>query len=368
MKDVIIIGGGVSGLITAIQLARSGISVRLFERKKYPFHRVCGEYISRETIPFLQSLNLFPDLFNPPIIKRLQLTSVNGKSSVVPLDLGGFGISRFSFDHWLSQEAEKAGVEIVQQTDILDLQFREERFFVSSHHKTYETDIVVGAFGKRSKIDKVMDREFIQKKSPYAGVKYHINYDFPQDLIALHNFRDGYCGISRVENNITNLCYLTHRQNIREAGGIKEMEEKIMFENPYIKKIFREAHFIFGPETINEISFESKKPVENHVLMCGDAAGMITPLCGNGMAMGIHASKLLAEVLMPYCKGAYSRTTLEKRYAKAWNEKFAGRLWAGRQIQNLFGSPRMSNMAVYISNHIKPVTRFLISKTHGKPF
>ena len=91
---IIIIGGGLSGLITSIRLAEAGFAITLIEKKKYPFHRVCGEYISNETLPFLKSFNLFPEKFNPPKIDQLQLTSVNGKEAFLKLDLGGFGISR----------------------------------------------------------------------------------------------------------------------------------------------------------------------------------------------------------------------------------------------------------------------------------
>jgi flavin-dependent dehydrogenase len=56
--DVAIIGGGLGGLSLAIQLARKNFSVILFEKEKYPFHKVCGEYISMESWGFLEDLGL----------------------------------------------------------------------------------------------------------------------------------------------------------------------------------------------------------------------------------------------------------------------------------------------------------------------
>ena len=53
--DAIIIGGGLAGLSLAIQLAQLKRSVLLLEKNKYPFHRVCGEYISMESWDFLES-------------------------------------------------------------------------------------------------------------------------------------------------------------------------------------------------------------------------------------------------------------------------------------------------------------------------
>ncbi|MFZ1806616.1 MAG: NAD(P)/FAD-dependent oxidoreductase [Cyclobacteriaceae bacterium] len=370
MKKVAVIGGGLSGLLTSIQLVRKNIPVQLFEKKLYPFHRVCGEYISNETVPFLKSLNLYPDEFEPPQIKKFQLTSVNGKSVVMPLDLGGFGISRFSFDNWLSQKAVQEGVEVHHNTEVNKIDFQENQFTLSTTKKSFTTDVVVGSYGKRSRLDVNMGRNFIKKRSPYVGVKYHITIDHPDDLIALHNFKDGYCGISNVENGISNLCYLSHRDNLKKAGSINALEEQILFRNPFLKNIFKNAEFVFtSPETINEISFEAKGPVENHILMAGDAAGMITPLCGNGMAMAIHSAKIISGHIAQFCKNeSPSREELEASYTKEWQQQFAARLRVGRQLQNLFGSTFASNLAVGLAQNFKPLAQYLISKSHGKPF
>jgi hypothetical protein len=59
---------------------------------------------------------------------------------------------------------------------------------------------------------------------------------------------------------------------------------------------------------------------------------------------------------------------MEFAYSKKWNAMFARRLWAGRQIQQLFGAEWTSNLAVNLMNNVKPVARFLIRQTHGNPF
>ncbi len=367
-----IVGGGLSGLISSIHLTRQGVPCVLIEKKTYPFHRVCGEYISNEVVPYMKSLGVYPEELQPKRIKQFQLTSENGKTSSLPLDLGGFGISRYQLDYFLYQKAKQQGVEFLLDTEVEKVTFANDQFSIqTNHHKPLTGAVVIGSFGKRSKLDIQLHRPFIQKRSPYVGVKYHIHLkDFPDDLIALHNFKDGYCGISRVEEDIINLCYLTHRNNVKAFGNIQLMEEAVLFQNPFLKKIFSEARFIFDkPETINEISFETKAPVAQHILMAGDAAGMITPLCGNGMAMAIHSAKILSEHVMRFCQNAnYNRELLEKDYSSAWTRQFAKRLWAGRQIQRLFGDVRASNLAVNLANHLKPVANFLVRKTHGKPF
>lgn len=370
-KHVIVIGGGLAGLVASLHLAREGIACTVLEKSRYPVHRVCGEYVSREVVPYLTRLNAYPAELLPAQIDRFLLTSTSGDSAEMPLDLGGFGISRYAFDHYLFQLAKAQGVAFRLETEALTIRFQDDTFQVDTPSGTLDANVVIAAHGKRSRLDKELQRDFISRHSPYVGVKYHIRLPgLPKDLIALHNFRNGYCGISHVEGNTINLCYLTHRDNVRAHGNLKEMEEAILFQNPFLKEIFTQAEFIFEkPEAINEISFETKGPLEGHVLMCGDAAGMITPLCGNGMALAIHSAKLAAEKVTRFCKEpGYTRQLLEKDYEAAWRGEFAFRLWAGRNIQRLFGGDGASRLAVRLAGHVKPVARRLMRLTHGNPF
>ena len=356
-------------MIAANQLAIAGIGVIVIEKKEYPFHRVCGEYISNETIPFLKSLDLFPSEFNPPAITRFQLTSINGKSAQLPLDTGGFGISRYSFDDFLYRNARERGAQFLLNTEAAHIGFDNDQFIVKAGERILQGNVVIGSFGKRSRLDISMKREFIQKRSPYTGIKYHVRTDQPSDLISLHNFNDGYCGLSQVEDQKFTLCYLTHRDNLKKYGNIKVMEEAVLFKNPFLKSLFLNSEFLYErPEVINEISFATKQPVENHVLMAGDAAGMITPLCGNGMALAIHSAKLVSELVIKFFAREITREQMEHLYHKKWNYFFARRLWVGRQIQQLFGAEWTSNLAVNLMQHVKPVAGFLIRQTHGKPF
>lgn len=368
--NIIIIGGGLSGLVNSILLQKAGFSVILFEEKKYPFHRVCGEYISNEVIPFLKREDLFPAVLQPSNISRFQLTSPSGSSLNMPLDLGGFGVSRYNYDLWLSEKARDIGVNIIHER-VTSCEFgREEFTVISSSSTTYQSKLVIGSFGKRSWLDKKLDREFMRRRSPYVGVKYHIKTnEVASDLIALHNFHNGYCGVSKIENETFNLCYLTHRDNLKNSN-IPEMEEKVLKKNPQLRRIFNNSEFLFEkPEVINEISFEKKGPVFNHILMAGDSAGMITPLCGNGMAIAIHSSKILSNLIITYYTSEnFDREKLETEYSKIWNSQFTKRLWAGRKIQSLFGSVRMSEIAVSLGKKFSPFSKYLMSKTHGTPF
>jgi flavin-dependent dehydrogenase len=369
LKKVTIIGGGLAGLVAAIEFATAGIPCILVERKSFPFHRVCGEYVSNEVTPYLKHRNIFPFSYHPPAIKTFQLSTIEGESKMMPLDLGGFGISRYTFDYLLFERARSLGVECKVNTEVTGVEFRDQQFHIITDRETWEADLVIGSFGKRSRIDRVMQRSFLRRRSPYVGVKYHIRTNHPDELIALHNFSGGYCGISNVEDGKSTLCYLTHVSNVKRFRNIAEMERNVVWRNPLLKKIFNESEFLFDkPEVINEVSFETKAPVENHLLMAGDAAGMIAPLCGNGMAMAIQSARLLTAEAIPFVQGTVTRAQMEEQYRKRWDDEFAIRLWRGRQIQKLFGRELTSRIAVSLVMNIPPLARSIVKNTHGRPF
>ena len=235
----IIIGGGLGGLTTSIELAKQGFQVLVIEKYAYPFHRVCGEYISNEVRPYIESLGLDLNALGATKIQKFQLSAINGKSIFADLAMGGFGISRYTIDNELYLIAKKLGITFELNTSVEEIQQINDVFFVDTNtNKTFEAKIIIGAYGKRAKLDKILNRKFTSQKTAYIGVKYHIKYDFPKDLIALHNFEGGYCGISAVEEDKFCLCYLSERKNLKDSSGIAEMEEKILSKNPCLKAIF----------------------------------------------------------------------------------------------------------------------------------
>jgi len=356
--------------VSSIGLAQAGLSVTLYEKKAYPFHKVCGEYVSNEVLPFLESLQVDIASLRPARIQQFSLSSPAGQTLTVPLDLGGFGISRYALDAYLAQMARAAGVTIIEKTQVQEVVFAEDKFMLQlANGARAEADLVLGSYGKRSHLDRKLNRAFFTQSSPYIGVKYHVKTDMACDLIALHNFKDGYAGISAIEADKFCFCYLTTRANLKAAGSIPAMEKQVLSQNPFLRKIFNEAEFLWPqPEVINEISFAPKTCVENHVLLCGDAAGMITPLCGNGMAMAIHSAKILTDEIRRYINNSYTRTELEMAYAQKWQQLFSRRLWVGRTVQKLFGRPFLTEMVLTTLKQVPAGVRFLMKQTHGKSF
>ena len=366
---IIIVGGGLAGLTSAILLQQAGFEVTLIEKKRYPFNRVCGEYISNEALPFLQSLDLKLSNLGPSKINRLSVTTERGKVLTADLPLGGFGLSRYKLDKLLFDHAEKLGVTFIFEK-VIDIQFKGNFFEITSESGIHHAALAIAAHGKRSNLDQKLKRSFFYNRSPYMAVKYHIRTDLPDNLIRLDNFSGGYSGVCKIEDEKFNLCYLTKSSNLKKYQGITEMEEHVLHRNPFLKNLFNNSEFIYEkPEVINEISFAPKTLIENHLLFCGDSAGMITPLCGNGMAIAIHSAKILSESIIQHANARHlDRGALENDYFRRWSKEFTWRLRSGRYIQHLFGRPFLSEVAVSALNNLPALNQMIVKKTHGKVF
>lgn len=374
LYDIAIIGGGLAGLALAIQSAKQGYAVVLFEKETYPYHKVCGEYISKESWNFLESLGIPLSTLNLPFIKQLEVSSPNGNIFRHELPLGGFGISRYKLDEMLASIARQHHVLLLEETKVNDVIFQKDTFQIYSNAGEFSATVAAGCFGKRSNLDVKWNRNFVQQKpnklNNYIGVKYHININRPAEIIALHNFENGYCGISQIEDGKFCLCYLTTAVNLQKSNnGIEQMEKTILCKNPQLKKIFDEAEFLYdSPVTISQISFEQKQQVEQHVLMIGDAGGMITPLCGNGMSMAMHGSKLAFEQVHAFLQQQITREQMEEFYSRNWQQQFAKRLKTGRIIQSLFGKSSITNLFINSVKTLPFLAKPLIRLTHGKSY
>lgn len=327
-----------------------------------------------ESWNFLENCGVPLSQWNLPQIKRLELSDCSGKQYSFQLPLGGFGVSRYQLDAYLADLAKRKGVHLCTDTKVNDIQYIDDHFEIETITGIYFAKVATASYGKRTNLDIKWKRNFAQRSknrlNNYIGVKYHINYPSPNDLIALHNFKDGYCGISKIEDDKCCLCYLTTAENLTKSGNtIKAMEAQVLSANPQLKEIFANAtHLYDAPQVISQISFDQKTQVDHHVLMLGDAAGLITPLCGNGMSMAMHGSVIVFNHVHAFLSGKIERSEMEQQYVAAWKEAFAKRLFFGRLIQKCFGNPFLTALFLKTMYAIPSLAKWLIRQTHGRPF
>lgn len=366
-----IIGGGLAGLSLAIQLADAGVEVILFEKKTYPFHKVCGEYISMESWNFITALGIPLAELNVPIINTVGISSEKGFMLNATLPLGGFGISRHTLDFKLYDIAKQKGICIRENCNVLNvIQLDSNSYRIETSQGYFTSQIVCGTYGKYTPQFIHSKKQKQRNETNYIGVKYHIKTDLPADRIELHNFSGGYCGISKVDLDAYCMCYLVNSIQLNNAqNDIKKMEEKVLFKNPFLKKHFTQAEFLFKePLVISNVTFRKKSTYSNGIFLLGDAAGSVTPLCGNGMSMALRASHIFAQLLASFSKGNISKEVFIRTYQNAWEQQFDTRIMIGYYLQGLFGKKNLTDMSLKVLHQFPSITKKIIQQTHGNPF
>jgi flavin-dependent dehydrogenase len=147
------------------------------------------------------------------------------------------------------------------------------------------------------------------------------------------------------------------------------MQQQILSMNPSLKLIFEKATFIYKkPLVISQISFQSKSQIHEHILLLGDACGLIAPLCGNGMSMAMHSSKIAFTQVDLFLQNKITRKSLETNYQTAWKKQFANRLFWGKLVQSFFGNNYVTIVFLKCLSKMPFLANWIIKQTHGKPF
>src|SRR5574341_1198072 len=132
--DVIIAGGGPAGSSAAIHLAASGARVLLAEQKKFPRPKLCGEFISPECASHFERLGVANQMTagGPAKLTETVFYSQSAASVSVPSDWfgsgsGALGLSRAEMDERLLRRAAEAGVEVLEDAQVMGLALEKDR-------------------------------------------------------------------------------------------------------------------------------------------------------------------------------------------------------------------------------------------------
>ena len=369
MHDVAIIGGGLAGLALSVELSSKGYDVVLFEKNTYPFHKVCGEYIPNESVAYLNHLGANLNALGAANINQFALSTLHGNKMSSTLPLGGIGISRYTLDNELANISKTRGAKIFDNTTVLST----EKSKLATTAGDFEARIIIGAHGKRSTIDKKLNRPFIQKplssKDNFIGVKYHVHADLPRNLIELHIFKNGYCGISAIEDNKYCMCYLSKASNLESNMTIDELEASVLSQNPILKDYLTRFEKVYDhPKVISQIYFQNKEKGNDTLIYAGDAAGLIAPLSGNGMSMALHSAHLLQNEISQFLDGQQNENTTLINYSNLWKKAFNLRFRFSKVMQMAFFNPNFMNGLVISANILTPLASTIIKQTHEKAF
>jgi len=367
--DAIVIGSGLAGGSAAHQLARRGHTVCLLERSTLPRHKLCGEFLSPEAQASFQRLDLLDAVAaeGPSSMTKTRLTAPSGASTEHPLPGTAWGLSRYRLDSLLFRRACANGVDGRMGTHATAVQGTlADGFRVDTTEGLLRGRLVLGAYGRRARLDRTLDRPFFRRHSPYVAFKAH--YDGPgvPDAIELHSAPGGYCGVSPIEGNRATVCWIGRAEALKEAGGTPEAMLASLRQNPALDDRLASLTQVSDRfEAVSQVPLMPKSRFANGVCMIGDSAGMIAPLCGDGMAMALRTADLVVPRADAFLNDSLSPEAFQTRYEDAWTRQFGRRMCIGRWVHRTAFRPGAAAMLVEGCRWIPPLARWLIRNTRG---
>ena len=371
--DIVIIGGSLAGCTAAYHLHQLGFRVLLVEQKTYPCDKLCGEVLSPESVRSFDAMDVWKKIeaLNPAIIEHVSITTKAGNCYCGEMPGAAIGLSRYQLDWRLWTHCKSVGVEGFQGFKVQGIQGRlGNGFSVSGIYGDqspgdFHARFVIGAFGKRSNLDRVLHRRFWRYHHGYIAFKAHFEGIDLHRRVELHSFQGGYCGLCHIESKTINLCLIVKESTFRAVGSDRQrLFDGVLRTNPILRTRLDAMRPISTRFlSIGQIAFGRKTLWDGDLLMISDSAGMITPLCGDGMAMGMRAAELCVPFVENYLRGKLTASQLKEGWLKCWEEEFRSRLRWGRLLQFVLFRPILASGSVALLSRFPMIGQFLIGQT-----
>ena len=339
--DLAVIGAGPAGAAAAMTAARTGARVLLLERGKLPRQRVCGEFVSAESLGLLAALlggtaaSLLQDALR---IAEARLF-LDGRVIRTPVDPPAASIARFDLDAALWRAAEAAGVTGHLQTTIENIAGN-GLFHLSTAMGDFHARAVINASGRWSNLrnsppaDPAKDSE-----AKWLGLKAHFFEPAPHSSVDLYFFDGGYCGVQPVrltgpnaDAGRINACAVVRSDVARSLPEVfaRQAQLKERAQN-------WQAHM--EPVATSPLIFREPEPVEDGILMAGDAAGFVDPFVGDGISLALRSGALAAECLVPFFRSRTSLCEAASQYNQAYQQSLLPVFRNSSRIRRLLNLP-----------------------------
>ncbi|HLK34484.1 MAG TPA: NAD(P)/FAD-dependent oxidoreductase [Terriglobales bacterium] len=329
MYDLIIIGGGPAGTAAAITAARHHASVLVLEKGCFPRHKVCGEFVSAESLSLLESL-LSPDKSLLTSASRLAHARIfiNGRQLQVPVTPPAASISRFDLDLALWRAAQAAGVQARQQSPVRHLS-GDGPFLIQTAQQEYQARSVIDASGRWSGL---RPHPAVAAQDKWIGIKAHYGEASPPPSVDLYFFDGGYCGVQPISRDRINVSAMVRASVATSLPIAFRLNQELEARS-------RAWQLITDPVATFPLIFGQPQPLRHHVLLAGDAAGFIDPFVGDGIALGLRTGTAAAECLIPFWRKAVPLAAACDSYFQLYRRFFLPLFRNARRFRRLLNLP-----------------------------
>ena len=324
-----------------------------------PRHKVCGEFVSAE------SLDLLTDLLAPSYAAILQdalrisaaRLFLDGRTIHAPVNPAAASIARFDLDASLWMSAANAGVEASDRITVESV-VGFGSFQVTTSAGNFESRTVINASGRWSKLNNASG----SPAEKWLGLKAHFAESSPPASVDLYFFDEGYCGVQPVRLAGGGAGRINACAMIRASAA--STFDQVCRLHPGLQARSKNWQSLMDPVSTSPLFFGKPQAQKNGILLAGDAAGFVDPFIGDGISLALRSGALAAQSLTPFLRGKVPLTDCIRSYQEEYAKRFAPVFRTSRSIRKMLLLPRaLRGPALSLLESVPVLTRYLVSRT-----
>ena len=362
--DLIVVGGGPAGTSAAITAGAAGLNTLLLERGSFPRQKVCGEFVSAESLDLLDSLLTCE---HKPLLRqavRIGRTRVflDGHTIETAVDPPAASIARFDLDAAMWASAQHCGVEARERVTVQNISGNGP-FRVTTSAGDFDSRAVINASGRWSNLTADASRNEGPAKR-WLGLKGHFSESETHPSVDLYFFAAGYCGVQPVSlrnggagENRVNVCAMV------KADVASTMQE-VFKQHPQLKDRSRTWKPLSDAVSTSPLFFRPPQPARDGVLMAGDAAVFVDPFVGDGISLALRSGAMAAESLLPFFGKEVSLEDAGRTYRRVYHQRLTPVFKASSLIRKTLDLPSaIRSPMLYLVRATPGLSRYLVKRT-----
>jgi menaquinone-9 beta-reductase len=355
-------GGGPAGTSAAITAAREGWRVLLAERSRFPRHKVCGEFVSTESLALLKWLlgAADRDLLRQALPLSESRLLLDGRTIRVPVNPPAAGISRYDLDLALWKAAQEAGVTALQETTVQRIEGHGP-FHVTTSAGEFRARAVIKSSGRWSNLDHGANGS---DGARWLGLKAHFQGEM-EPSVDLYFFDGGYCGVQPVlapdGAAVVNVCALFR-------PGVAATLQDVFRRHPLLESRSRSWSAAFPSLSTFPVILRHPSPVSENVINAGDAAGFVDPFVGDGIALALRGGSMAVRSLSAFFHGAATLERSLQQYAEGYRQALRPVYCVSSLLRRFLRVPRgVRQPFLALCERSPRLARYLVKATRSRP-
>jgi len=361
MDDVAIAGAGPAGALAATILARAGLRVRIFERARFPRHKLCGDTLNPGAMAvFGRHVDVTSLIAQSDPIHGMELSGPGGVRVRAEYGRGvtGRAVTRAVLDRWLLDRAVEAGAQVEEEVAIRDVAISDGRITGvvaggrDGRMRTHPARMVIAADGRRSAIaiGRGLSRQ-PQRPRRWAIGAYYTGVTGCTSLGEMHVRRGHYIGVAPLPGGLTNACLVVAHTSLGKQSPATSVNGELPLARPmaaldrYLKADpelagrFAGARAVTAAVMLGPMAVDATAAGEPGLLLAGDAAGFIDPMTGDGIRFALVGAELAAAVVGEVLSGTLSIDRAHVELASRRRAAFQTKWRFNRALRTLVSSP-----------------------------